>query len=125
MKELSNALAKYLKTIYNLSAKSPAVRITDVAHTLGISKPSANRAVNMLKHLGLVLHEPYEDIYLTDEGRQKAEKLFSRHFHIKCFLVTALNIDEKTAETEAASIEHSLSAATVEKMVTYTVAQAV
>ena len=119
MYELSQALSGYLKAIYYLSRKSPAVRITDMAKYLKISKPSANRAVNILKQQGFVTHEPYGDVLLTQAGRDMAQSVCSRHTSIKRFLVEVLSLDEGIADTEAASIEHSLSAGTVERMVSY------
>lgn len=119
MYELSQALSGYLKAIYYLSRKSPAVRITDMAKYLKISKPSVNRAVNVLKQQGFVTHEPYGDVLLTPAGREMAQKVCSRHSSIKRFLVEVLSLDEGVADTEAASIEHSLSAGTVERMASY------
>ena len=119
MYELSQALSGYLKAIYSLSSKSPAVRITDMAKYLKISKPSANRAVNILKQHGFVTHEPYGDVLLTRKGIDAATSVCSRHTSIKRFLVEVLSLDESTADTEASSIEHSLSAGTVERMASY------
>lgn len=125
MYELSQALTGYLKAIYHLSGRSPAVRITDMAKYLKISKPSANRAVNVLKRQGFVTHEPYGDVILTSAGYEAARQVFSRHTSIKRFLVEVLSLDETLADTEAASIEHSLSAGTVERMISYINPQAV
>jgi Mn-dependent DtxR family transcriptional regulator len=119
MNELSQALVGYLTAVYNLSRKSPAVRVTDMAAYLKISKPSANRAVNVLKQHGLVSHEPYGDVLLTDKGYETALCVCNRHSSVKRFLVEVLALDEHVADTEAASIEHALSAGTVEKMASY------
>jgi Mn-dependent DtxR family transcriptional regulator len=113
---ISAALGDYLETIYVLSLDNPAVRITDVARRLGISKPSANRAVNSLKERDYVSHEPYGDILLTESGRRYAEEMYRRHRVIKNFLVEVLESDEDEAERESRLIEHSVSSATVEKI---------
>lgn len=116
---LTEALEEYLGAIYTLSADRSAVRITDIALKLGISKPSVNRAVNSLRHAGFVSHEPYGDIYLTEKGETYGRRVYGRHCQIKRFLVNVLNISPEEAEREACLIEHDLSQNTVDKMVSF------
>lgn len=113
---ISSSLENYLETIYMLSLKHKTVRITDVAKELSISKPSANRAVNALKAQGLVEHEPYSHITLTDEGSAFAEGVYTRHLLLKKFLQNVLAVEPHIAEKEAGMIEHSLSQETVNKL---------
>ena len=70
---LSASLEDYLKEIYLLNLEGQEVRITDIARSLGISKPSVNRAMNTLKELELLEHEHYGKITLTDEEREQVE----------------------------------------------------
>ena len=116
---ISEALEYYLEAIYVLSADKPAVRITDIAMYLGISKPSVNRAVNSLKNAGLVEHEPYGDISLTECGCVMGKNCLTKHRSITRFFVEVLNLDDAAAESEACKIEHSLSQKTVERMIDY------
>lgn len=116
---ISGAMREYLETVYILSRKKPAVRITDIAAYLSISKPSVNRAVNSLKNYGLVFHEPYGDIMLTPGGERMGEELYNRHKLIRKFLVSVLDVPKDVADRDASSIEHDLSLCTVEKMVKY------
>lgn len=116
---ISSALEYYLEAIYSLSAQKSAVRITDIALYLGISKPSVNRAVNSLKAQGLVSHEPYGDIMLTDSGMELGEHIFKRHKQIRRFLMNVLKMSEEDADAEAYNIEHSISQNAVDKMVSY------
>ena len=116
---ISSALEDYLEAIYKISKAKNSVRITDIALQLGISKPSVNRAVNTLKKQGLVSHEPYGDIVLTEQGRRLGESVAHRHSMIKKFLVNVLHLTESDAEAEACQIEHNISQNTVEKMKSY------
>lgn len=114
--DLSGALADYLEAIYMLSHTQSNVRITDIALRMGISKPSVNRAVNSLKRQGLVSHEPYGDITLTEKGKSIGESVNRRHCMIKNFLINVLSVKEDDAENEARRIEHNISQNTVDKM---------
>ncbi|MCH5209778.1 MAG: metal-dependent transcriptional regulator [Oscillospiraceae bacterium] len=116
---ISSALEDYLEAIYEVSRLKSNVRITDIALRLGISKPSVNRAVNTLKSHGLVTHEPYGDIVLTERGREIGRSVNNRHRMIKKFLINVLHLNEAEAEKEACCIEHNISQNTVEKMRSY------
>ena len=114
-KNVTASLEDYLEAIYFLN-NDEGVRVTDIAPELSISKPSVNRAINTLKSQGLVTHEHYGSLFLTEEGLDIAKKIAKRHFMLKKFLTQILEVDEKTAEEEACLIEHCLSADTVEKL---------
>lgn len=116
---ISEALEDYLEAIYIFSQKKPSVRITDIALSLGISKPSVNRAVNTLKNQGLVTHEPYGDVILTEKGREMGLCLYTRRKMIKKFLISVLDLTHDDAEKEACQIEHNISKSTVDKMISF------
>ena len=75
-----------------------------------------DKAVNTLKKQGLVSHEPYGDIILTEKGFELGEAVYHRHTMIKKFLVNVLHIPEDDAEKEACQVELNISQNTVEKM---------
>lgn len=109
----------YLETILLLEMRNGSVRAVDVANKLGYSKPSVTRAMGVLKKAGLVQQEAYGNIYLTDEGRRRAVEVYDRHVLIKQFLMTTLQLDDRTAENDACQIEHVISPKTVERMRAY------
>ncbi len=109
------SLEDYLETIYFLN-NDDGVRVTDIATELSISKPSVNRAINTLKAQGLVTHEHYGSLFLTEEGLEIAKKVAKRHFTLKKFLNQVIGVEENIAEEEACLIEHGLSTDTVEKI---------
>jgi len=112
---ISQSLEDYLEAIYFLTRQNKGVRLTDVAQRLSLSKPSVNRAINTLKDKGLVIHESYGLLSLTDSGLQLAKNIAKRHVLLKNFL-KFLGVSENIAEEEACKIEHSLSADTIEKL---------
>lgn len=116
---ISNSLEEYLKTIYILKNTEEQVRVTDISKKLNCSKPSVNRALNCLKEEGLILYEAYGNIEITTEGEKVAKSIVKRQDILKLFLTQILDVDEKTAETEAISMKHAISEGTILKLENY------
>lgn len=109
----------YLETILLLERRNGIVRLVDIANELGVSKPSVNRAMGVLKRDGYVLQELYGDITLTQSGRERANAILKRHKSITDFLSQVLGVDSQTAENDACRIEHVISQQTAERMIQY------
>lgn len=117
----------YLETVFILSLENPEnpVRVTDIAASLGVSKPSVTHAVAQLREKGLLRHEAYGGIFLTPAGESHAANVLRRHKMIRRFLLDTLGVSEALAESDACRMEHVLSAETVEKMYEYLEKQSV
>lgn len=113
---LSASLEDYLKEIYLLNLEGHEVRVTDIAHSLNISKPSVNRAMNTLKELQLLEHEHYGKIILTENGRDMAKNILDTNKIIYRFLTEILDVDEQTALTESDLMEHAMGKSTRKKL---------
>lgn len=109
----------YLEAIYVLSKEDENVRMSDVAKHLGVSKPSVNKAINLLQEKGYLIHQHYGTILMTDEGKTLAKKVYDRHKVIKRFFVDILKVDEAVAEDEACKVEHCIGEDTIEKLKEY------
>lgn len=109
----------YLEAIYVLSKEDENVRMSDVAKHLGVSKPSVNKAINLLQEKGYLIHQHYGTILMTDEGKTLAKKVYDRHKVIKRFFVDILKVDEAVAEDEACRVEHCIGEDTIEKLKEY------
>lgn len=116
--KLGESLEDYLETLLLLE-ESGRIRCVDVAKMLNVSKPSVNKAMNILKEKGFVLQESYGDIYLTEEGRNFAKEVLRRHHEIQSFLHEVLGVSQKQAEEDACRIEHVLSEETFEKILAF------
>ena len=103
----------YLETILVLSKETPFVRAVDVGEHMGYSKPSVSRAIGLLKKGGYVTSDNEGYLFLTDEGRYLAEKIYSRHNILTKFLLS-LGVSPETAAEDACKIEHDLSDETIE-----------
>lgn len=98
----------YLETILVLSKKKPTVRSIDVGEYMEFSKPSVSRAIGLLKNGGYVTVDKNGFIYLTDAGREIAEKIYERHTVLTRLLVS-LGVDKETAAEDACKMEHAIS----------------
>ena len=107
--ELSVSLEDYLEKVYLLSKKYEEVRVTDIADSLSLSKPSVNRAVRTLTEEGYLQHAHYGSIELTDLGYVTARELYRRHRALRQFLILCLGVDKDVAEQEAFGLKHYIS----------------
>lgn len=111
---LTASLEDYLKAILVLHKKHGNSRCVDVADYLGVSKPSVSRAVKELTKSGHIIKKDGA-LYLTQQGRQYAEQICERYPFFTARLVDA-GVDRKTAEQDACSIEHAISAEAFQKL---------
>ncbi|MDR0910446.1 MAG: metal-dependent transcriptional regulator [Spirochaetaceae bacterium] len=112
---MTQSLEDYLEMISFL-ADEGAVRVTDIALRLGVSKPSVLSALKNLEEKGFIVHEHYGNVRLTDAGIQRANLIRGRHHDLTNFLVQALGVKDEIAEKDACQMEHFLSAETLSAM---------
>ncbi len=118
---LTEANEDYIEAIVMLSGDDGApVRSVDLARHMGVSKPSINKAVSLLRDAGLVTQEPYGDIYLTDEGRAYGAAIYRRHVTLIKFLEQVRGVSPEGAEEEGCRIEHTISSDTFERWTAFT-----
>ena len=98
---LSASLEDYLETIYVIDKSKHDVHVKDVALKLGVTMPSVNGALKNLEAKGMITHEKYDHIELTESGLIQAGKIASRHKMTFLFLSKILQVDDKTAEEDA------------------------
>lgn len=110
---LSSTMQDYLEAIYRLQEKNDSVRVKDIAEQMGVRMPSVTSALQTLEELGLVTHRKYQAVEFTQEGRQRAQAVYSRHQALRAFLSEILQIDDEQAEEEACQMEHAISTETL------------
>jgi len=137
MENLSIAMQNYLETIFDLSRKSAVnnqdpqstirdgVRVSDIAARLDVSKASVNNAMNVLAKLGLVSNEKYQEIYMTDRGKETAALLEGKHKILKTLFTDIIGIPENTANDDACAIEHIISHEAVQQINEYLIRQGI
>ena len=59
----------YLKTVSELAGPDALAQISALADRLGVSAVSATEMVHRLQEHGLVAHQPYRGVALTENGQ--------------------------------------------------------
>lgn len=118
-KTLSENLEDYLETILALESENKVARVKDIAEKLGVLRGSVSGALRSLAEKGLVNHEPYSFITLTEAGKQRATEIRRRHDVIRGFLSDVLQIDGDTAEANACRMEHVMDKQCVDRLVQF------
>jgi len=112
---MTQSLEDYVEMIFRLQRERGRVKVSDMAMALDVTKPSVVRAIRELSKLGLVGHEPYHGVELTEKGRRVAKVVLNRHVLLRKFLLS-LGVGEKMADRDACLMEHILSAETLDRI---------
>jgi DtxR family Mn-dependent transcriptional regulator len=112
---MTQSLEDYLEMVSFL-ADEGEVRITDIAARLGVSKPSVLTALRILEEQGLLEHERYRTVSLTQKGVVQAAEIRDRHSFLTVFLKDVVGVSAEVAEKDACKMEHLLSEETLKKM---------
>jgi DtxR family Mn-dependent transcriptional regulator len=106
----SPAIEDYAKAIYALEGRAEKpVSTNALAARLDVTAPSASGMVKRLHELGLVTHEPYHGVALTEAGRRIALEVIRHHRLLELYLVESLGVPWDRVHEEAEVLEHVLS----------------
>lgn len=106
----SPAFDDYLKTIYSHTEwQDDPITPSQLAAALGIAPSSVTEMVNKLTAAGLVSHQPYGAVRLTDAGRTRALRMLRRHRLIETWLVREFEYSWHEVHDEAEVLEHTIS----------------
>jgi len=106
----SQAIEDYTKAIYALERRdAEPVSTNALAERLGVTPASASGMVKRLGELGLVEHQPYRGVSLTEDGRRVALEVIRHHRLLELYLVETLGVPWDRVHQEAEVLEHVLS----------------
>jgi len=106
----SQAVEDYTKAIFSLqSATDGPVSTNALAERLGITSGSVSAMLKRLDELGLITHEPYRGVRLTEDGRRIALEVIRHHRLLESYLAEALGMPWDRVHDEAEVLEHVLS----------------
>lgn len=119
MEKLTFTMENYLEAIYELSEEGSGARVSDIAKRLGVTKASTSIAMTALSDKGFITNEKYGEIFLTPQGRKRAEATSKKHRIIQEFFTDLLGIPVETADRDACAIEHVISGDSILAMQNY------
>ena len=115
---LSRSVEDYLKAIYGLSetADEQGVATSEIAEKLALAPASVTGMIKRMAESGLLEHEPYRGVKLTDEGQKAALAVMRRHRILETYLIRKLGYDWANVHEEAERLEHAVSDTLIERM---------
>jgi DtxR family Mn-dependent transcriptional regulator len=108
----------YLKAIYEIERAGTAAFTNDIAGRLRIAPASVSGMIRRLARQGLLKHERYHGVRLTNTGRAAALRTLRRHRILECYLAQVLGYDWDRVHEEAERLEHAASDELIDRMAT-------
>lgn len=115
-KPVSPVQEMYLKTLYRVRGRNEVARSRALSEALGVTPGTVSGVLKKLTEMGLVEHERYGVVVLTDAGVAIAECMLRRFETIRDVLVEVFGVNSETAAEDACAMEHTASPATIRGM---------
>lgn len=106
---MRDVVEDYLKAIYKLQSARGKVSTSSLAERMGVTAPSATSMIGRLSELGLLRHDKYRGVELTEAGARAALEVIRHHRLWELFLAEALQVPLDRVHEEAERLEHTLS----------------
>ncbi|MCK5197801.1 MAG: DtxR family transcriptional regulator [Spirochaetales bacterium] len=116
LKDLSSNFEDYLKTIGDLEASKGQVRSKEIAKIMKVKPSSVTNALQVLREQKLISYEPYGPIIMTSRGKRIWLIIHQKYKTVKDFFTEILEIDHKTADELACTMEHAISPQITERI---------
>ena len=105
-KRITATVEKYLKGIYRLQERNSFAKTSDLIKMFDVSPGTITNTIKRLKIEGLVIHQPYKGVKLTEKGREIAIQAVRRHRIVEQMLTEILQVELTEAHKIAGEIEH-------------------
>lgn len=119
MDKLTPSLEDYLESIWIIGLTKKVVRVKNIAEFLSLRTASVIGAIKILSEKGLVIHESYGYIELTNKGIIEAKKIYEKHKTLSKFFNEMLGVDLRTATKDACQFEHYISKRTMNRIIKF------
>ncbi len=113
---MTKSLEDYLEVIGNLAEENNNPRVKDIAQRLSLTKPSVHNALHTLEERGMIEHEHYGAILLTEKGKKAYRSIKEKHDILTAFLEKIVGVRHDIAEKDACAMEHIISDETFKKI---------
>ena len=107
-KKVTTVTEEYLEGIYKLQMKSGVARTSKIVKWLEVAPGTVTNTVERLEKEGLLTHEPYKGVRLTEEGLRIALRVIRRHRLSERLLTDILHVQWDKAHKAACRLEHGI-----------------
>jgi DtxR family Mn-dependent transcriptional regulator len=115
----TEAVEDYAKAIHALARRGDGpVGTSALADRLGVSPGTVTAMLKRMADMGLVEHEPYHGVALTEAGERVALEVIRHHRLIESYLAEALGMPWDRVHEEAEVLEHYISEDLEERIAT-------
>ena len=125
MEKLTASLEDYLEVICNCTNDGKVVRAIDISKELKVSRASVTEALKKLASKGFVNYGRYDTLSLTEQGKDLAQQVISKHHVLQTFFEQVLGLDTKEASENACRIEHVITENAFNKFISFVETQRV
>ncbi len=106
--EVTSQTEEFLESIYRLQERDGAARTSELVKMLNIVPGTVTNTVERLERRGLIEHEAYRGVKLTEEGRAVALKVLRRHRLSERLLSDVLKMRWDRIHEAACQLEHGV-----------------
>ena len=116
VKKITSNIEDYLEAIFRIEDNRGIVRVKEISQVLGVTYPSTSGILKKMESMGLVEHERYGYVKLTDEGGRVARDIIRREQVLCRFFKDVLLIDDDKAVKHACRMEHFMDDSTTHRL---------
>ncbi len=117
--KITSNIEDYLEAIYRIEKERGVVRVKEISLAMGVTYPSTSGILKKIEGMGLVEHERYGYVKLTEAGLGIAEKIHRRERNIRRFFQEILELPEELAIEDACKMEHAMGDETAERLIDF------
>lgn len=118
-KAITSSIEDYLKSICRIEEDRGVVRVKEISQAMNVTYPSTSGILKKMEGMGLVEHERYGYVKLTEEGRGHAERVLNRERKIEAFFRDVLRLPDALASEDACRMEHAMSEETAGRLLSF------
>lgn len=116
---ITHSAAHHLMAIDDLIQKLGYARVSDVARQLNITRGSVSITLQPLKKAGLVIQDENRHIRLSADGQALVDAIKTKRRLMQRFFDEILGVGPEQAEIDACKLEHLLSNATAQRLLSF------
>lgn len=116
---ITHSAAHHLMAVDDLINKLGYARVSDIARALNITRGSVSISLQPLKRAGLVLQDENRHLRLSERGRQLVGAIKTKRHLMQRLFGDFLGVGAVQAEIDACKLEHLLSNATAQRLVSF------